>query len=93
MTELSAFLLLLAGFAALALSMPKHQRELFGRAPVKPARLILRFFGWSLLLLALMPAIACSGVGIGIVLWFGFATLAAMIVSLMLTYRKLWWPA
>ena len=91
--ELAAFLLQLAGFALLALSMLKHYREFFRGAPARSASLSMRVAGWAMLALALVPAIAGSGSSIGIVVWLGLATLAASIVALMLTYRKLWWRA
>lgn len=91
MTGLTAFLLLLCGFAALALSMPKHHRDLFGCALQPALGRALRWGGWASLALALVTAITGSGVSVGIVLWFGLATLAALIVAVMLTYRSLWW--
>jgi len=93
MMALATFLVLLPGFAVLSVSMPKHYRELFGRAPAKHLSLALRIVGWTLLVLALVPATADSGFSIGVVLWFGLATLAAQIVAMMLTYRAVWWRA
>lgn len=91
MIELATFLLQFAGFVALALSMPRHFREFFGSLPARSAKLSMRVVGWSLLTLAFIPAIFGAGASIGIVLWFGLATLAASVVALTLTYRNLWW--
>lgn len=93
MMGLACFMLQWAGFAALAISMPKHHRDLFGRAPSRRASLVVRGAGWALLALAFVPAIAAAGSSTGIVLWFALATLTALIVALMLTYRERGWSA
>lgn len=93
MMALAAVVLSFAGFAALAVSMARHHRDLFGRPPERRLMLALRAAGWLLLAAAFAPAIRHSGPAIGIVLWFGIATLTAMSVALMLTYRSWWWRA
>lgn len=90
MSGLAVFLLLSAGFAALALAMPRHQRDLFGTGLVQPIGLVLRICGGTLLVAGLVPAIAGSGASIGIVLWFGLAALAALTVALVLTCTTFW---
>ena len=91
MTTLATLLLSLAGFAALAASMTKHHRDLFGMAPPRGRKRALTASGWLLLAAALFPAIKDQGVSVGIVLWLGVTTVAALGAALLLTYRALWW--
>ena len=81
------FICILSGFAALALSMVKHHRDLFGRVPDHRHQLCLRAAGWALLALALGPAVSGFGPAIGIILWFALASLAVPILALSITYR------
>ncbi|MCP1469670.1 hypothetical protein J3E64_001352 [Sphingobium sp. OAS761] len=84
MMALLAFLLLSAGFAALALSMAQHYRKLQYGAPAASRKLALRGAGWALLAAAFVPSIHDLGVSLGIVLWFGLAALAAAAAALIL---------
>jgi len=86
---LASMVLSFAGFAALACSMTKHHRDLFGKGPSQERERALRLAGWMLLTLSVTPAIVQSGMSIGIVLWFGILTVAAVLVALLLTYRSL----
>lgn len=87
MTELLVFILSAAGFVALALSMHRHQRDLFNSA-MSPARLrLLRTAGWSLLVASILCAASeKSGAAVGLTQWFGAATIAALAVVSGLTY-------
>lgn len=86
-----AFLSAFAGFAAMALSMHKHYRDLFGVAPPERLRKALRTSGFVKIAASLGLAIAVEGISIGLVLWAGLLTLAAIAVCLLLTYRERWW--
>jgi hypothetical protein len=88
MMDLSAFLLALAGFAALALAMHRHQRHVFHRALGRGADLLLRSLGVAGLAASFAASVASTGWVIGPVLWFGWLTAAALTVALALT----WWP-
>lgn len=90
---LAAFVLAVAGFAALALSMPKHHRDLIRGALSPRRKLGHRIAGWALLSTSVVLALIGESTSIGIVLWLGLATLAALIVALMLTYHDFWWRA
>lgn len=78
----------LSGFTALALALPKHQRDVMGKTlPVRRERM-LRTGGWILIALSLMLDMLGWGASLGIVYWFGSATLAALLVALGICY----WP-
>ena len=87
MTEITALLLSLLGFAALALAMHKHHRDILGR-PIPPVRRHgLRLTGWGLLALAFAACIAGKGWATGPVLWFAQLTVAALAIAMLLTLR------
>lgn len=88
MTDLLAFLLALAGFAALSLAMHRHQRHVFHRALSHGADVLLRILGVAGLAASFAASVAGAGWSIGPVLWFGWLTAAALMVVLALT----WWP-
>ena len=80
MTHLSAFMLCLTGFAALALAMDRTQRDLLGQSlPVRTVR-GLRLAGTCALLLALGLLVAWRGWGLGLVMFSGHTSLAAAVV-------------
>jgi hypothetical protein len=85
MTALAAFTLAFFGFAALALSMHRHHRDVFGAPPTRARSLALRIAGWVLLGLSLAPCIAQAGWAVGIVRWLGLLTAAALAIVLILT--------
>ena len=74
------FVTSLIGLAALMLSMPAHQRSWLGStlAPVQGRR--LRWLGFLLLPLQLVMAVADSGWGVGLTAWFGWQTLAGILI-------------
>ena len=88
MPVLIAFMLCLAGFAGLSLSMKKHARDLFGPTSTIRRRTICRIAGWALLALSVFFCVSLWGVSIGCVAWFGFATVAALAVAMGLTYAR-----
>lgn len=83
--DMLALLLSVAGFAALALSMPRHHRDLFGRPPSPRRARALFIAGWVQLIAALMPCIAASGWTIGLTVWFGTLSVAGFAVALVMT--------
>jgi len=94
MTDLATLAVALVGFAALALSMHRHHRDIFGKAPTVPRRLALRIAGWGLLGMSLATCIATFGWAIGLVHWTGLLTAAGMTVALLLAAKpaRLWRP-
>lgn len=86
-------LLAFCGFAVLSLSMEKHYEQVFAQAPAGQRLRILRYCGWLLLAVAAWPAIQHAGGSIGLAIWAGELTLAAVAVMLTLSYipRQLLW--
>lgn len=80
MTHLLALALCLSGFAALALAMPRQQREIVGRLLPPGARYALRGTGAAALVLALGLLVGRQGLGLGLVMFSGHTSLAAGIV-------------
>ncbi len=66
------------GFFALALATERHAEHLMGRLPAPRWRLLARIVGWSLLAVSLSWAIDALGTGIGITLWLGWLSVAAL---------------
>ncbi len=87
MTALSTFIPLALGLSMLALSMPRHHREILEKSPSRCIERALRMAGWLSLVMALAVAIAFEGLAIGPVLWVGLLTIAAQCLALALAYR------
>ncbi|HWK55650.1 MAG TPA: DUF3325 domain-containing protein [Hyphomicrobiales bacterium] len=86
-----AFALCFLGFICLSLSMNRHYRQLWPQGtPSRTQVWTLRGVGYCSLALALAPAIAAQGTAVGIVLWCGLLTVAALLQAMLLTYRPLW---
>ena len=83
---LAAFLTCLAGFAALALSQPKHARDVLGHRNTPGKRRLCRIAGWVLLALSVVLSLFAWGGTTGWVAWFGLASAAIFIVALTITY-------
>jgi Protein of unknown function (DUF3325) len=87
MIELLALALSYAGFVALALSMDRHHRQVWGRVPSGRMRLALRLAGAAGLASALAACVAHAGGSVGPVLWFGLLSAAGLVVVLLLALR------
>lgn len=77
-----ALALACAGFAALALAMERHHRQVWHRAPGRGLCWSLRLAGAGGLGAALAVCVACAGVAVGVVLWAGLLSAAAVLVVL-----------
>lgn len=73
-------------FSALAASMAKHQRDIFLQKVTATKTRTLQVIGWGLLLLSLLAIVFMEGASIGISVWLGVMTFAAIFVALTLTY-------
>ena len=84
---LAALTAALGGFYALSLAMDRHYEDSFGRgsSPGR-ARRWLRVAGGVALLLSMVLCFSLEGTGQGTVLWCGLLTVAALLVSLTLSY-------
>ena len=90
MTHALVLAISLAGFACLALSMQRHQRDQFTRPLPAGRTRALRRLGWLLAALALPVAIHGLGIGFGLVAWTGHISLAAALVFTALLCRSRW---
>lgn len=88
MTGLAVFVPALAGFAALALAMHRHQRQIWHRTLGRGAGGWLRLAGAGGLAASFAASVTAAGWAVGPVLWLGWLTAAALTVALALT----WWP-
>lgn len=88
MTSLLAFACALGGFAALALAMHRHYRQVRHRGLRPGLQGLLRIAGAVLLAASFAASVADAGWAIGPVLWLGWLTAAALTVVMALTC----WP-
>lgn len=72
--------------ALLALSMARHHEQVFGGRPARFRPAVPAALGWLLLILSTLPPIARHGTSIGLAVWAGELTLAALAVLLLHTY-------
>lgn len=84
MSHLLSFALCLAGFAALAFSVRRQQRDLIGRFLPLVTTYVLRVLGAGALALALLVLVAWRGWSFGLVMFSGHTSMAAGIVYCML---------
>jgi len=80
MSHLLAFMLSLAGFAALASATNRQQRDLFGKALRPATTRMLRLSATAALLGALSILVIQHGWALGLVMFSGHTSLAAGIV-------------
>lgn len=87
-----SFALAFAGFLALSLAMKRHYSQVLSpkKAPSKAQVIIFRLLGSICLIISAGICLNIHGVGIGLVLWTGMLTLAALMQSLLLTYKPQW---
>jgi len=88
MIHVWTLLISLAGFAALALAMDRHQEDLFGRELSPRVTRLLRIVGWAGLLLALGVIVGRQGWALGLVSYSGCTSLAAGLVFLALVVHQ-----
>ncbi|MGC4027631.1 MAG: DUF3325 family protein [Steroidobacteraceae bacterium] len=83
-TNLLVWLCCGAGFAALALAMDRHARQVLEGGLVLRTRRLLRIAGWLLLAIALLVAMAGWRPGVGAVVWVGWLSVAGLVLVFML---------
>lgn len=85
MLHLLILALLLTAFACLALTSERHRPAAF-RKKYRGLALSIYLCAWLLLVLALMIAVQAIGWALGLVIWFGHASIAAAIVYCLLVF-------
>lgn len=86
----AGLLLEFCGLALLALKMERHHEQVFGDRPAIAPPLALAGAGWLLLGLAAMPPVARYGASIGLAVWVGELSIAAVAVLLLHAYAPRW---
>lgn len=76
--HLGILLASLLGFAGLALATERYAEHLLGKMPAPRWRHLARAAGWVLLAVALALGIRYLGTGVGISLWLGWLSIAAL---------------
>lgn len=90
MSHVLAFAMCLTGFAALAFSMRRQQRDIIGGSLRQTTTYLLRCIGTAALLLALGILVAERGWGLGLVAFSGHTSIAAGIVlSMLIAYPRI----
>ncbi len=82
-----AWLLAVAGFTALALSMDRHHRDVFGLFPSRWRCRGLRLAGWTALTAGMACCISGWGIAYGVIAGVGVLAAAAAPPLFWLSYR------
>ncbi|WP_374552518.1 DUF3325 domain-containing protein [Sphingobium yanoikuyae] len=83
---LLAFILAHAGFMAFALSMARHRRDLHLKPIGTRHATGLRICGYGLLGIALWPCWILFALSVGIVVWIGILSVAAILLAALLAW-------
>ncbi|MGM4891489.1 DUF3325 domain-containing protein [Tardiphaga sp. 839_C3_N1_4] len=90
MNHFRAFVLCLAGFAALAFAMHRHQREIIGGSLPLTLTRALRIVGTCAPLFALGVLVTACGWGLGLVIFSGHTSIAAdTVCSVLIVYTAI----
>ncbi|WP_168526518.1 DUF3325 domain-containing protein [Acinetobacter sp. A3] len=76
------------GFIALAASMSKHQKQIFGKELDAGKTRLATLAGWGLLIIALIFCLFSGTISNMVSYWLGSLTFAAFAVGLSLTYLE-----
>lgn len=74
------------GFFALASTMSKHQKQIFGHELNASKTKLTTIIGWCLLIISLIISLIPNTLSNGISYWVGVLTFAALFVGLCLSY-------
>lgn len=90
--NLLAFFVILSGFGFLAVSMPRHYRDVRPGRAAPPIALVwlYRLAGFFVLLVVCVWYAQLHSLALGLVYWAGQLTLAALLLSILLSYRPRW---
>ncbi|PUA20867.1 DUF3325 domain-containing protein [Glaciimonas sp. PCH181] len=74
------------GMTSLCLAIDRHYGQVWGRALTTKPRRCFHVLGWLLLALALWPCIEAWSPTVGVVVWIGCLSAAALLLALLLPY-------
>ena len=80
----------LAGMGWLALSMPVHAAQAWGRAPAAAALRVLRGLGAAAIVLALLLCLRADHASMAVLVWVMALAGAALLVAFLLAARPRW---
>jgi len=85
-------LLLMVGFTLLSLSLSRHYSHVTDKRQrlANKTKLLLRFIGYSLLIISAIISEKVWGIALGGVYWFATTMLVATVLSIILTYKPRW---
>jgi hypothetical protein len=86
---LASLALCYAGLGGVCLSMQRHHHQVWRRESTAARSRVLRVAGWMLLALSLVACMRASSPAIGMVLWFGLLSAAAVTMTMLLPYAPL----
>ena len=87
MMILSCFFIFI-GFFALSMSMKRHFKQCYPQRKKPSLKLlfVFRISGYVSLSISMCLCIILQGLGLGLIVWFGTATIAALLQVLLLSY-------
>lgn len=88
--QLTAVSLLFFAFVFLAQAMPRHGKQLWGKALAEKAEQRSRQAGNALLFVSFATLYFGSDLSNAILLWLGYGTVCSLAVALLLSYKPHW---
>ena len=86
-TVIAALALAYAAFTTLAVAMPRHYRQAWGREPDTAFTVAMRLAGWALIAETFTACVLHWGWGVGVAAGFGFLSAGALAIAFTLPYR------
>lgn len=90
MLQLAAVSLIFFAFGFLAQAMPRHGKQIWGKALAEKAEQRSRLAGSILLLVSFAVLGFGSDISNAILLWLGYGTVSSLSVALLLSYKPHW---
>ena len=82
-----AYILSSSGFAAIVMTMTKHQKSIFGSTLRNKNMLKYTIAGWTFIAFSLWLFLQISDIGRALNNWAGLLTMFALTVALLLTFQ------
>lgn len=85
-----SYFFIFIGFFVLSLSMKRHFKQCYPQRKMPSLKLlfVFRISGYVSLSISMYLCIIAQGPGLGLVFWFGAATIAALLQVMLLTYTQ-----